>query len=146
LLSLDDLATFPIWEFADDEEGLEGRDETWVRPVDSRAVPRRSYTIVAADFLASCGRRYKGYVAVSRLEDSDDIFNTVICEGDGFYLVPGPELAFFGRAMADLLNGLGLSESELFPITYRLTVPFDGEWGCRSGILERPDSKESARC
>ncbi len=32
-LDLGDLSVFPVWEFAIDEEALEGRDETWVRPV-----------------------------------------------------------------------------------------------------------------
>ena len=27
-----DLRTFPIWEFASGEEGVDGRDETWVKP------------------------------------------------------------------------------------------------------------------
>lgn len=145
-----DLDAFPIWQFADDEEGIEGRDETWVRPVDARSVPRRSYSIVAADFRAACGREFTGHIAVSRLEDPAEIFQGVIHNGDGSFLVPNPELAFFDRAMSDLLNGLGLSRTELFPITYTLRVPFDSEWGCRSGILDgreagteppgRPDS------
>lgn len=135
-LTLIDLAAFPIWKYVDDEEGLEGRDETWVRPVDAGAVPMRSYAIVAADFRASCGREFKGSITVSRLEDPAEIFQGVIHKGDNCYLVPNPELALFDRAMADLLNGLGLSKSELFPITYTLRAPFDGEWGCRSGILD----------
>lgn len=32
-LTLADLEAFPIWEFAIDEEGVEGQDETWVRPL-----------------------------------------------------------------------------------------------------------------
>src|SRR4051794_13393492 len=72
-LTTADLDAFPIWQFADDEEGIEGRDETWVRPVDARSVPRRSYTIVAADFRAACGREFRGHIAVSRLEDPAEI-------------------------------------------------------------------------
>jgi hypothetical protein len=135
-LTLADLAEFPIWEYADDEEGLEGRDETWVRPLAARAVPRKSYTIVAADFRAASGREYKGSITVSRVEDPAEIFNGVLHEGDGSYLVPNPELVSFDRAMADLFSGLGLSESETFPITYTLRVPFDSEWECRSGVLD----------
>lgn len=33
-----DLAKFPIWELASDEEDVPGRDETWVRPVDASFV------------------------------------------------------------------------------------------------------------
>jgi len=35
-LTVEDLARRPIWEFARDEEGLEGQDEATVRPYDSR--------------------------------------------------------------------------------------------------------------
>ena len=49
--------------------------------------------------------------------------------------MPNPKLAFYDTAMAEFLKGLGLSESELFPITYNLRVPFDSEWECRSGML-----------
>ncbi len=44
-----DFDTFPIWQYADDEEGQEGMDETWVRPVDSASVPRRSYSFGSVD-------------------------------------------------------------------------------------------------
>lgn len=136
LLTLTDLEAFPIWQYADDEEGLEGRDETWVRPLDARSVPRRTYTLVATDFRAACGREYQGNIAVSRLKDPAKISQGVIHQGDRFYLVPNPELVCFDQAMAELLNGLGLLKSELFPIAYRLRVPFDGERECRSGTLD----------
>jgi hypothetical protein len=135
LLTLADLAAFPIWEWADEGE-FEDRDETWVCPVDAQTVPRRSYTMVATRFRAACGREYLGNMSVSRLEDPAELFNGVIYEGERFYLVPNPELVFFDHAMASLLDGLGLSKTELFPIAFTLRVPFDGEPECRSGILD----------
>lgn len=135
LLTPSDLAAFPVWVYADDEEGLAGRDETWVRPVQTQVVPIRHYTIVAAEFRASCGRQHMGCMAVSRLEDPAEFLNAIILEADRSYLVPGPELAFFDKALADLLDGLGLSESELLPIAFNLEVPFDNERECRSGVL-----------
>ncbi len=38
-LTISDFSTFPGWEFDIDEEGTEGRDETWVRPLDTQVVP-----------------------------------------------------------------------------------------------------------
>jgi hypothetical protein len=32
-ISLNDVLQYPIWEWALDEEGIEGQDETWQRPV-----------------------------------------------------------------------------------------------------------------
>jgi hypothetical protein len=43
-LTVEDLLAFPIWEFAADEEGAEGQDETWVRPVRHSQVPREAYS------------------------------------------------------------------------------------------------------
>jgi hypothetical protein len=143
-LTLADLAAFPIWEY-DDEGVIEGRNETWVRPIDSRTVPGRSYTIVAADFRAACGRESQGFLHVSRLEDPAEFFNGVIHEGNGSYLIPNPDLIFFDRAMAKLLKGLGLSEPKLFPITFSLRVPFDGERECRGGILDGKQSDLDGR-
>lgn len=72
-LALDDFEAFPVWEYAIDEEGVSGRDETWVRPVDASAVPKRSYVIAAADFTAPCGRQFCGSVTVSTLDGPPDI-------------------------------------------------------------------------
>ena len=52
---------FPIWEYADDEEGNDGMDETWVRPVNSTIVQRRSYCHVAADFSTPGGKTFFGF-------------------------------------------------------------------------------------
>jgi hypothetical protein len=38
-ITVADLVDFPIWEFCLDEEGVEGMDETWVRPLAAAAVP-----------------------------------------------------------------------------------------------------------
>jgi hypothetical protein len=40
LLTPADIEQHPIWEFAIDEEGIEGQDETWVRPFHCRAFER----------------------------------------------------------------------------------------------------------
>lgn len=142
-LTLTDLDAFPIWEYAIDEEDVEGQDETWVRPVDARGVPWRSCAIAAADFRLSCGREYRGSIDVSRLDDRPEFHEGAIHDADGirFRLVPNPKFAFFDQAMSDLLNGLGLTESEVFPITYILRVPFEGEAGCRWGILRGRKTK-----
>jgi hypothetical protein len=47
-LTLGDFAAYPVWGYATDEEGVEGQDETWERPVPAAVVPKRSYTHVAA--------------------------------------------------------------------------------------------------
>jgi hypothetical protein len=50
-LTAADLLAFPLWEFATDEEDVEGPDETWVRPVDAQVVRAGSWSLcVGADF------------------------------------------------------------------------------------------------
>ena len=134
-LTLGDLSAFPIWEYADDEEGLAGRDETWVRPVDSRVIPSRSYTIVAADFSFAGGRQFCGSISVSTLDSPVDIFQGVINFASRNYLIPDPEMFGGEKARQELLDGLGASESELFPIQFRLRALIEGEVEYRTGVL-----------
>jgi hypothetical protein len=42
-LSLNDLAQFPVWEYALDEEGYEGQDERTVRPYTADPPLEQSY-------------------------------------------------------------------------------------------------------
>src|SRR4029450_4048260 len=61
----DDLARFPIWEFALDEEGEEGQDEETVKPRPhlTRADPAWGIFVVRAEFVAADGTRFHGYVS-----------------------------------------------------------------------------------
>jgi hypothetical protein len=52
------LSAFPIWEYASDEEGVKGQDETWVRPVDAQVVRKGQWSLtVAAEFRARLAPR-----------------------------------------------------------------------------------------
>ena len=65
-LSTDELVVFPVWEFAIEEEGVEGRDETWARPVDVGTIPKGLWSLsVAADFRTSSGVTIPGFVGVT---------------------------------------------------------------------------------
>jgi hypothetical protein len=61
----DDLATYPIWEFALDEEGEEGQNEETVRPRPDldRADPAEGIFIVRTEFVAADGTRFDGYAS-----------------------------------------------------------------------------------
>ncbi len=130
-----DFLAFPIWEYCD-ENSTPGQDETWVRPVDTQTVPRQSYAIVAAEFRAACGGVYEGSIAVSWLQEPAEFFNGMILHEEDRFLIPDPELVFFDRALAQLMEGLGLTENQLFPLSFTLKVPFAGESKCRSGLLD----------
>ena len=77
-LSAADLIAFPIWEFAIDEEDVEGRDETWVRPVNARVVRKGLWSLsVAADYRTRVGARIAGFIGVSTAE-AIEIGNAVL--------------------------------------------------------------------
>ena len=135
LLTSDDLSAFPVWEYADDEEAVEGRDETWVRPVPFEAVPSRSYLIVAADFESAGGRRFRGYVFVSTLEGEPDACQAVIWSGSSCFFVANPEAVVYESSRAELLSGLGVGEHEMFPLSFRVCLPVEGVKGRWSGVL-----------
>lgn len=135
-LTRGDLSTFPVWEFALDEEGIEGRDETWVRPLDTQVVPRGQYSLqVATDFTVACGRTYGGFIDVTTAEEPIEICGGVILDGSDYLVIPSPEMFDYTKARAEFLSRLGLSESEMFPISYTLRVPVEGEQARRAGSL-----------
>jgi hypothetical protein len=61
-LMVPDLEAFPVWEFASDEEAVEGMDETWVKPVGHIVPEHESAVTVAAVFRLNCGLVYPGMV------------------------------------------------------------------------------------
>ena len=62
-LTLDDLSTFPVWEFRLDKEDEEGRDESTVRPYTASGPldPTDRMFVVRAVFTLADGSRMRGY-------------------------------------------------------------------------------------
>jgi hypothetical protein len=131
-LALSDFGAFPVWQYADDEEGVEGRDETWVRPVDTAVVPQRSYTHVAADFTAACGKQFAGFVTVSTLDGPPEVCQGVILHERDSLFVSNPEAFGYEESRKHLLGKLSLTEPEVFPLSFRLRVVVAG-WQEYSG-------------
>jgi hypothetical protein len=133
-LSLVDIEAFPVWEFVTDEEGVEGEDETWVRPVDAQEAPGEAFSLsVAAAFKAPSGEHYRGIVGVTTFGEIE-IGHAAILTKDKYVFIPSPGYADAidsGRAAA---RELGLSERELFPLEYELSVRVQGESVRRKGF------------
>ncbi|HEY1750871.1 MAG TPA: hypothetical protein VGG29_06390 [Caulobacteraceae bacterium] len=120
-LTIEDLETFAIWEFADDEEHIEGRDETWVRPLAVDRIPSRiGPYAVRAELVAATGEVLPGLVWVT----TDDGFSA-----DAAATLQGDEYRY--------LNG-DVETATLFPISYQLDVVFDSEARPRVGLIPRP--------
>lgn len=134
-LTLADFAAFPVWAYADDEEGVEGRDETWVRPVDSSVVPKGSYTHVAAEFTATCGKRFSGFVTVSTLDGRPDVCQGVVVHNGKQRFVSNPEACGFDESRKHLLTAVQLTPAEMFPLSFRLCIPIAGRTKYTGGVL-----------
>lgn len=122
-----DLEAFPVWEFAIDEEGAEGQDETWVRPIGSRGVPRGKYSLqVATEFRTACGQRYPAFSIVTTAQGQVEIQGAILLIGGEYLPADDPDA---------LLSCTGLTATELFPMTFELRVLIEGEQERRRGVL-----------
>ena len=134
-LTVADLDAYPIWEFAHDEEHIEERDETWVRPLAAQAIASDADSLsVSADFQTSSGKPLRGLVGVSVLGDLEFTYGAVFVNGR--YLPVATTSHWRAEALkAELLKELGLPEAEVFPLQFTLGVPMVGEVAMRRGAF-----------
>ena len=129
-----DLETFPVWEFASDEEGKEDQDETWVRPVRAKQIPSDAYSLsVAARLTSPSGVEYQGIVWVSTAEGFEAVHAAIVTKED-YVFIPWPGMTGASKMASEAAKELGMKASELFPLTYRLAVPIEGESAQRQGV------------
>jgi hypothetical protein len=139
-ITVTDLVDFPIWEFCLDEEGIDGMDETWVRPLAAAAVPNGAYSLsVAAEFHTASGLRVDGFIGVTTIAGEVEISQAVLLFGGKYLFVPDkPDMRIDApgddendrAALADMLG-----TSPVFPLRYRLSVLIDGEASHREGTV-----------
>jgi hypothetical protein len=137
-ITVADLVDFPIWEFCLDEEGVEGMDETWVRPLAAAAVPNGAYSLsVAAEFETASGLRVNGLIGVTTAEGEVEIAYPVLLFDGKYLFVPsqhdmqiGPDDEKLRRAVVDALG-----PSPVSPLRYRLSVSIEGEASHREGTV-----------
>jgi hypothetical protein len=125
-LAPSDLQDYPTWEFAIDEEG-EGGDEETVRPrpevefVD----PAESLFIVRAEFVAADGTRLDGFVSPHEKRHVAHVQPTIVTDKAHvlfwFGIVP-PTRAELNASY----SALGKAPEELFPLRYRAVVEHAG--------------------
>ena len=114
-LTAADLVAHPVWEFALDEEGEEGQDETTVRPFESEGAvdPAGGLYVVAAAFTLANGVSASGFVTPQPAE-----LQVSPCYLQPVVLAPAGQVLFwYGIAKPD--------EFELNAAYGRLNVPRD---------------------
>jgi hypothetical protein len=132
-ITVADLVDFPIWEFCLDEEGVEGMDETWVRPLAAAAVPNGEYSLsVAAEFETAAGLRVSGLVGVTTAGEVE-ISEAVLLFHGKYLFVPRKHDMLREHDEKAIADALGTSP--VFPLRYRLSVLIEGEASHREGTV-----------
>ena len=143
-LTVEDFLAFPVWEFATDEEGVEGQDETWVRPVRRSQVPLEAYSqLVAADFTTARGLKLQGFMTVSTAEGIEVTAGAVV-SGGAYHVLPGMSeeraqkegLSWAVQSRKKVIEAFGGSAASVFPMAYRLRIAIRGEKTARAGVVE----------
>ena len=137
-ITVPDLVDFPIWEFCLDEEGVEGMDETWVRPLAAAAVPNGAYSLsVAAEFKTASGLRVDGLVGVTTAEGEVEIAYPVLLFDGKYLFVPSQHDMQIEADDEKLRQAVvdALGPSPVFPLRYRLSVLIEGEASHREGTV-----------
>lgn len=133
-LTLEDLERCPVWEFASDEEGVEGQDEATVRPRPdlSAPLPREGSLVVRTRFTARDGSEFFGHCTPSPDDSLGDIQPTIVGRSTqvGFWS---------GRAqptrkeLAGFYKALGKKAEELFPLKFEAVIRTPGYFD--SGVI-----------
>ncbi|WP_266156989.1 hypothetical protein [Dyella silvatica] len=132
-LTADDLDTFHVWAFADDEEEVEGQDETWVRPLDTTVVPQGAFSLsVAAAFTTSSGLELSGFVGVST-DEGVEISHASLVTSGRYLCLPAVGYADAAADYDELADALGQAVAAVFPLHFELRVLLDGESVFRRG-------------
>ena len=135
-ITVQDLEVFPIWEFAADEEDIEGRDETWIRPVKAKDVPPDAYSLsVAADYQTASGKVLTGIVGVTTAGGLEFGHGALLVQGD-YHFVPASDYWRGNDARKALAQALGMAEAQIFPLRFTLRVCLRGEKTARTGQFQ----------
>ena len=114
----------PIWEFAIDEEGEEGQDETTLKPRFDLSFPDPSegLLIVECEFESNSGKEFRGICSPS-FDDSLSSIQPYILTDNKFVMF------WFGIAQPDketkdgIYRLLGETPESLFPIKFKSKLP-----------------------
>jgi hypothetical protein len=124
-----DLRDCAVWEFALDEEGVEGQDEATVRPVSTTGAldPAAGMFIVRASFLLADGTRMSGYLTPGVAGDRGLGTVQPVIVGEtgqvGFWMgTIRPQRSDLEKWYREL----GKSAGQLFPLEFRSEVTLVG--------------------
>jgi hypothetical protein len=150
-LTPSDLVAFPVWEYANDEEELPGRDETWVRPVQSLPVSDLSNRVAGVPVHLASGETLLAAMSNIELEDPSDNEHFLVIglyrpDGEQFVLARYHDHHRDVHGPQQLAEFLGLPLKDIFPISYDLTSIAVGKSASLRGTVEaQPRNPQSRR-
>jgi hypothetical protein len=130
-LNLADLMQFPAWEYALDEEEVEGQNERTVRPYHAPPPldPYRAHFIVRASFHLADGTQMKGYIKPVTLSEPKFMELVVPIDLHPIIITEQSRVAFwYGASKPDLeeisqnYRTLNKKPPEVFPIKFASDV------------------------
>ncbi len=138
-----ELRQYPIWEFALDQEAVEGQDETWIRPVKRKTVPKNAHSqIVATQFTTHAGKELHGFMVVTTVGGHVEIQPGAVfwmgyrsLSGGSKERVAKTRPKSSTKDRNELARVLAVGEGEVFPMCYRLKVAVSGEKTLRQGQI-----------
>jgi hypothetical protein len=126
-LTLADLATSPVWEFALDEEDVEGQDETTVRPyaVDGPLDPAAGMFVVRARFALADGTLMSGYLTPPvQGEAGLNTFQPIVVTPVGHVVFWCGKIVPDAATIAENYLRFGKTDaSKVFPLRFESAVP-----------------------
>ena len=99
-LTVEDLAQFPAWEYALDEEGYEDQDERTVRPYSAKPPfeQGQAYLIIRASFYLADGTRMTGYIKPLELAETSVLKPLIPADMDPVIVTPKGRIEFWNGA------------------------------------------------
>jgi len=124
-----DLKEFPVWEFALDEEGVEGQDEATVRPMPAAYAldPGAGTLVVRATFRLADGTKMEGYLTPPL--DAEPGLGSIQPVIVGAFGQVGFWMGVIRPPPSDLAKfylRLGKSASQVFPLQFESNVELKG--------------------
>lgn len=126
-----DFAAFPVWEWADDEEGVEGQDESFVRPTTHATVPKADF----AQFLVQSKVRLRNGTEMAGCVEVTVQGRRVHCVPTVVFMLDR-HLDFVGLETTRLLSRY-TKTSNNFPVKWELSVPLAGQKKARAGRVRQ---------
>jgi hypothetical protein len=128
-LTLQDLDTFPVWEFRLDAEGKEGQDESTVRPFTAPGPldPTDRMFVVRAVFTLADGSRMRGYFTPPRQGDAGlGTLQPIVVTDRGQIRFWCGTAAPDSKRLAHIYEMLGKDAKHVFPVRFESEVELVG--------------------